>query len=339
LIPGPSSQKFRDITVPTVASIDKGGFDEGSIEHTFSNQVLNPKHVSVVSTFVAAVKEAGPMLVNALANTFPGAEELTLLIPTNDAFEKYPDDFNTIMAKDKPLLVRILMLHVVVGKVTANSLKFEQLTQSHEQEVDGGVRKGGLTFNCFPPLAIGKWQVAAASGSTAIVTLGNAAASNVVAHLIDTVLAPPLGADPVAPDVAASNGTGTSQKLWAKIVSASSLWDLTNPLVPVEVESFEGNVDKEADASRQWKIKIGFWLLWGIITFASTVAIFYGISMNMVSVYDDYPNVDSLTGLQNTSRGNCTVAQPTCCELLRTTCVPAVVLREQWPHLPARDHP
>lgn len=117
------------------------------------------------STLVTAVKEAG------LVETLSGKGPFTVFAPTNAAFEKLGKEKIEAVLKDKELLKKILLAHVVVGK----SVKAADAVKLDGKEVNGFTIKvdGGTVM-------IGEAKVV----KTDII------GSNGVIHVIDTVLIP-----------------------------------------------------------------------------------------------------------------------------------------------------
>ncbi len=68
------------------------------------------------STLVSLVENAG--LVNALS----GKRQLTVFAPTDAAFDKVPKKTLNALLKNKRLLRRVLLYHVVAGKVAAEQV-------------------------------------------------------------------------------------------------------------------------------------------------------------------------------------------------------------------------
>jgi uncharacterized surface protein with fasciclin (FAS1) repeats len=121
-----------------------------------------------LSTLLSLVKAAG--LADELAA--PGA--LTVFAPTNAAFAKVPKATLNALAKNPAALKRVLLYHVVAGKVTA--AKIVKL-RSAKTLAGPSVRISviGTTVRV----------------NTARVTAADAKASNGVVHVIDRVLIPP----------------------------------------------------------------------------------------------------------------------------------------------------
>lgn len=115
-------------------------------------------------TLVVAVKEAG------LVETLKGEGPFTVFAPTDEAFKKIPEDTLKAVLADKEKLKKILMAHVVKGKVLAADV----------------VKLNGEKVNGFTvKVADGKVSLGKAN-----VVKTDIAATNGVIHVIDTVLIP-----------------------------------------------------------------------------------------------------------------------------------------------------
>ena len=121
--------------------------------------------VDSLSTLVKAVTAAG------LVDTLNSAGPFTVFAPNNAAFAKI-EGLDAIL-QNTELLKKILLLHVIIGKV----VKAGALTE--------GLVAGDLTFNKEG----GDWYVTS-PGSKAKIVQADVGASNGVAHVIDTVLLP-----------------------------------------------------------------------------------------------------------------------------------------------------
>ncbi len=117
-------------------------------------------------TLVAAVTAAG------LGETLSGAGPFTVFAPSDDAFAKLPAGTVEGLLKDIPALTKILLYHVVSGKVMA--AEAAKLTSA--KTVEGSE----LTIDASHGVKI----------NNATVTTADIAASNGVIHVIDTVLIP-----------------------------------------------------------------------------------------------------------------------------------------------------
>ncbi len=119
-------------------------------------------------TLVSLVKKAG------LAGTLQGKGPFTVFAPTDAAFAKVPKATLTALGKDKALLKKVLLYHVVKGNVTANKVvKLKSATTLNGQTA--AIRVTGT-----------KVFVGGARVTTADVK-----ASNGVIHVINKVLLPP----------------------------------------------------------------------------------------------------------------------------------------------------
>lgn len=121
-----------------------------------------------LSTLLSLVKQAG------LADELSGTTKLTVFAPTNAAFAKVPKSTLAALGKDKAALKRVLLYHVVPGKVTA-----AKVVKLRSAKTLAGpavrIRVTGTTVRI----------------NSAKVTKVNVMASNGVVHLIDSVLIPP----------------------------------------------------------------------------------------------------------------------------------------------------
>jgi len=67
-------------------------------------------------TLVSAVQKAG------LVDVLKGEGPFTVFAPTNEAFDKVPQDKLDALLRDRDALVRVLTYHVVPGRVTAREV-------------------------------------------------------------------------------------------------------------------------------------------------------------------------------------------------------------------------
>ncbi|GII93479.1 hypothetical protein Ssi02_37100 [Sinosporangium siamense] len=119
-----------------------------------------------LTTFAAAVKRAD------LTETLNKAKDITVFIPSNEAFSKVPKDKLSQLLGDKQKLTKVLNYHVVEGRKTPDDLK-----QGTLQTIDGGElitknENGEITVN------------------DAKVTCGNITTANATVYIIDKVLQP-----------------------------------------------------------------------------------------------------------------------------------------------------
>ena len=120
------------------------------------------------STLLSLVKKAG------LAGTLSQPGSYTVFAPTNAAFAKVPKATLNALAKNPAQLKRVLLYHVVAGKVTA-----AQVVKLRSAKTLAGpkvtIRVTGKTVRI----------------NTAKVTKADVKASNGIVHVIDRVLLPP----------------------------------------------------------------------------------------------------------------------------------------------------
>ena len=121
-----------------------------------------------LSTLLSLVKRAG------LADELSGTTALTVFAPTNAAFAKVPKRTLDALAKNPRQLKRVLLYHVVAGKVPA-----ARVVRLRSAKTLAGpsvrIRVTGTTVRV----------------NAARVTKVDVTASNGVVHLIDRVLIPP----------------------------------------------------------------------------------------------------------------------------------------------------
>ncbi len=120
------------------------------------------------STLLSLVKKAG------LAGTLSKPGAYTVFAPTNAAFAKVPKATLNALAKNPAQLKRVLLYHVVAGKVTA-----AQVVKLRSAKTLAGptvrIRVSGKTVRI----------------NSAKVTKADVAASNGIVHVLDRVLLPP----------------------------------------------------------------------------------------------------------------------------------------------------
>ena len=121
-----------------------------------------------LSTLLSLVKKAG------LGDELSAPGALTVFAPTNAAFNKVPKATLNALAKNPAALKRVLLYHVVAGKVTAAKVvKLKSAKTLAGSSVR--IRVTGMTVRI----------------NTARVTSADVKASNGVVHVIDRVLIPP----------------------------------------------------------------------------------------------------------------------------------------------------
>jgi uncharacterized surface protein with fasciclin (FAS1) repeats len=132
---------------------------------------------NVVQTAVAAgqFKTLAKLLGRAgLVNALQQPGPFTVFAPTDAAFKKVPKETLTALLHNRRLLKKVLLYHVVVGKVSSSQLS----SMTSAKTLNGKnirVRVSGM--NVFV--------------NTAKVTAANVSASNGVIHIINRVLIPP----------------------------------------------------------------------------------------------------------------------------------------------------
>lgn len=120
------------------------------------------------STLVSLVKKAG------LVKTLSGSTDYTVFAPTNAAFAKVPKKTLNMLLENKSLLRKVLLYHVLPGKVPASKvLKTESAKTAEGAEVQFSVRGKSAFVN----------------ESKIIKT--DIGCSNGIIHVINTVLIPP----------------------------------------------------------------------------------------------------------------------------------------------------
>ncbi len=120
------------------------------------------------STLVSLVEKAG--LVNALS----GKQNLTVFAPTNAAFNKVPKKTLNALLEDKSLLRKVLLYHVVAGKLPAAKVVMRSGAKTLEGDrVEFSVKGKSAYVN------------------DAKVITADIRASNGIVHAINRVLIPP----------------------------------------------------------------------------------------------------------------------------------------------------
>ncbi|MDW8096391.1 MAG: fasciclin domain-containing protein, partial [Aquificaceae bacterium] len=121
-----------------VASMhEKGGQKAGAKP----NIVQTAQQAGQFKTLLTAVKEAG--LEDTLANKCC----YTVFAPTDEAFNKIPKDRLDALLKDKEALRKVLLYHVVEGKVYSKSLKDGQKVKTVQGQQATITLKGGAKID------------------------------------------------------------------------------------------------------------------------------------------------------------------------------------------------
>jgi len=118
------------------------------------------------STLVGLVQEAG--LVDALQAQGP----YTVFAPTNEAFSKVPADTLKALKADKEMLKKVLLYHVVKGKVMSSDVNPGMVPTLEGQDLTIKVDEGKVMVNNAQIIGV------------------DVKASNGVIHVIDQVLVP-----------------------------------------------------------------------------------------------------------------------------------------------------
>ena len=141
---------------------EKGGQKTGGKP----NIVQTAQQAGQFKTLLTAVKEAG--LEDTLANKCC----FTVFAPTDEAFAKIPKDRLDALLKDKEALRKVLLYHVVEGKVYSKDLKDGQKVKTLQGQQATITLKGGARID------------------NAKIVKTDIEASNGVIHVIDTVIMP-----------------------------------------------------------------------------------------------------------------------------------------------------
>jgi len=165
------------IAMPAFAVVTVGGAPMYPNRDIVDNAVNSADH----TTLLAAVKAAG------LVDTLRGRGPFTVFAPVNAAFAALPPGTvdNLLKPENKPMLVKVLTLHVVPGKVDSAALQ-RMIAQGHGKAMLKTVEGETLTATLIggvPTIADGK-------GDVAHVTIADVYQSNGVIHVIDRVLLP-----------------------------------------------------------------------------------------------------------------------------------------------------
>lgn len=121
------------------------------------------------STLVSLVEDAG------LAGALSGKAKLTVFAPTDAAFAKVPKKTLNALAADRKLLRKVLLYHVVAGKLNAAKVVKRAGAKTLEgSRVEFSVKRGGKVFV-----------------NDARVITPDIRASNGIVHAINRVLLPP----------------------------------------------------------------------------------------------------------------------------------------------------
>jgi len=166
------------LLTPMLASAENCNYDNHAMKTTYSsgqNQAMSHSQPDIVdtavgagsfNTLVAAVKAAG------LVNTLKGNGPFTVFAPTDAAFAKIPAEALNALLANKQALRKVLLYHVVSGRVTANDV----VKLSSAPTAQGS----SVMINALNGVRINNSNVIQADIMT----------SNGIIHAIDTVLMP-----------------------------------------------------------------------------------------------------------------------------------------------------
>ncbi len=143
--------------------------------------VENAVNSPINKTLVAAVKAGG------LVDTLNSPGPFTVFAPTDDAFAKLPAGTvdTLVMPQNKETLDKILIYHVVAGKISSKQLA-AMIKKGGGKATLKTVQGEDLTAT----MSDGKIMLTDAKGGMATITTADVFQSNGVIHIIDTVLMP-----------------------------------------------------------------------------------------------------------------------------------------------------
>ena len=151
----------------------------GAAMYPTKNIVENAVNSKDHTTLVAAVKAAG------LVETLQGAGPFTVFAPTNEAFNKLPQEAVSTLLKpeNKGALTSVLTYHVVPGRISSASL-LDMIKKNGGSYKAKTVQGGELTF-----MKKGKSIVVTdEKGGMSKVTIADVNQSNGVIHVVNSVL-------------------------------------------------------------------------------------------------------------------------------------------------------
>lgn len=151
---------------PACASVPKdgaGSFDGMAKDPVATAASNNP----LLSTLVTAVGEAD------LVDTLNSAEDITVFAPSNDAFDKIPQEDLEALLADQDQLTDVLTYHVVEGQHAPADLEDGTFTSLQGGDVTTEGAGEDFTVN----------------GDSRVVC-GNVQTSNATVYIVDTVLMP-----------------------------------------------------------------------------------------------------------------------------------------------------
>ena len=147
-------------------AMSQGGFIKVGAHSPKADIVDTAVQAGSFNTLVTAIKAAG------LVDTLKGQGPFTVFAPTDEAFAKVPADALNGLLADKDALRKVLLYHVVAGKVTA-----DQVVKINSAATAQG---SNVMINASNGVMVNNAKVVKADIMT----------SNGVIHVIDTVLMP-----------------------------------------------------------------------------------------------------------------------------------------------------
>ncbi|MBR8740928.1 fasciclin domain-containing protein [Nocardiopsis sp. MG754419] len=151
---------------PGCAEVPEDG--DGSFEGMAQDPVATAaSNNPLLSTLVTAVGEAD------LVDTLNSAEDITVFAPTNDAFDKIPEEDLEALLADQEQLTEVLTYHVVEGEQAPEALEDGTFTSLQGEDVTTTGSGEEFTVN-----------------DDSQVVCGNVQTSNATVYIVDTVLMP-----------------------------------------------------------------------------------------------------------------------------------------------------
>lgn len=167
------------IETPVPSAAESSG---GALANPSDNIVANASKAANLTTLVSAIQAAD------LTTRLQGPGPFTVFAPDNAAFDKIPAATreNWMQPAHKADLVKVLTYHVVPGRLTTADIA-SQVWSNGGKATLTTVQGEKLTF---ADAGGGQWRITDAKGGTSTITQADAAQSNGVIHVIDTVLTP-----------------------------------------------------------------------------------------------------------------------------------------------------
>lgn len=151
---------FVSIVCALFTCIAAAGYQQNIVEVAAGNKEF--------STLVSLIKEAG------LADALQAEGPFTVFAPTNQAFSEVPEETLNALKTDKEKLKKVLLYHVVKGKVMSSDVKPGMVPTLEGQDLSIKIDNGKVMIN------------------NAEVTAVDVKTSNGVIHVINQVLVPEM---------------------------------------------------------------------------------------------------------------------------------------------------